>query len=833
MIDYGRQLLLAMGSCIFLAHPVIAADASFVALGHLPDDSISVPEAISGDGSAAIGMSGGGVVPTTGFRWTQSGGMHAIQNANMPAGFVVHPTGISVDGSVISGVVVTNFGDEGFVWTPTRWLATPFLPGASSTTPMAITRDGSAIVGLSGHQAFRWNLTGEIEKLANAPGAVLDICAISDNAQSIVGTAHLDWQQGFLWANGELIWLGDLPGGAYESHAEDVSADGQIVVGFSTTDSGLEAFKWTRQTGMVKLGVAGSEFNTAKGISADGSTIVGGVPAYWWRVDTGRLGLKDMLYHRFGIDLLSWQLNEAVDVSSDGRTILGRGVNPDGKDEAWVVNLPKELPYPLNVYIRGTFNNWNKKPMSYRDGVWTTTVRLSANAQFKFDIRGDWSENYGSKGGDAIADKAGPNIVATDGAGEYLITFNYETKVFTVRNTGPGFARVFDQVYFRGTPNNWGTNLMQLVGDNQWRIDAAFAGATTDRFKFDVNGDWTLNYGDTNKDSIAERYGADIYMENFDRMHGAGVYRITFNDLNKAYSVASLSQSSVSLHATDTYSGFKTIETMSRGSDGIWEIVMPFGDAANCGCKPTHPDNFVFSVANSQAPGIYGDSNLDDIAELNGNPIELSYGRYRIRFNDKTNVYSVDSVSSDIKRTVVFIYGRTWPGQDLLLRGGIDREYAKTIGRDCAVDKWLCAIPIQHNLHKTDNNRVNDTYLDWYGAEPGQASSIQGSPLVWTTDAWPAAWGPKKSVAIDGYGEDPENVWGHHYWKLDVMMDCSKTVNGWFELKSYISNGPAWETLSAPQADRPYTGAVNNHFAKCGLLNKFERGSNVALIEPL
>lgn len=28
----------------------------------------------------------------------------------------------------------------------------------------------------------------------------------------------------------------------------------------------------------------------------------------------------------------------------------------------------------------------------------------------------------------------------------------------------------------------------------------------------------------------------------------------------------------------------------------------------------------------------------------------------------------------------------------------------------------------------------------------------QGSPADWTTDVWPAAWGPTKSVAQDGHG---------------------------------------------------------------------------------
>ena len=38
---------------------------------------------------------------------------------------------------------------------------------------------------------------------------------------------------------------------------------------------------------------------------------------------------------------------------------------------------------------------------------------------------------------------------------------------------------------------------------------------------------------------------------------------------------------------------------------------------------------------------------------------------------------------------------------------------------------------------------------------------------------------------------------GENFWKVEMLMDCSKTYNaeeglGWFELKTYVSNG-GWE----------------------------------------
>src|SRR5262245_39810238 len=48
--------------------------------------------------------------------------------------------------------------------------------------------------------------------------------------------------------------LGDLPGGPFASRVQEISADGQTVVGYSSSTSGDEPFRWTQTTGMVGLG---------------------------------------------------------------------------------------------------------------------------------------------------------------------------------------------------------------------------------------------------------------------------------------------------------------------------------------------------------------------------------------------------------------------------------------------------------------------------------------------------------------------------------------------------------------------------------------------------
>ena len=72
---------------------------------------------------------------------------------------------------------------------------------------------------------------------------------------------------------------------------------------------------------------------------------------------------------------------------------------------------------------------------------------------------------------------------------------------------------------------------MTLVADNTWEITATFGSGSNERFKFDINGDWMLNFGDNEPDGIADETGNDIMIK-----EGAGDYTITFNDQSKAYS---------------------------------------------------------------------------------------------------------------------------------------------------------------------------------------------------------------------------------------------------------------------------------------------------------
>jgi len=145
-----------------------------------------------------------------------------------------------------------------------------------------------------------------------------------------------------------LTWLGTLGGNL--SAARGVSADGSVVVGYSQNASGQSrAFRWTAGGGMQDLGTLGGAWSYAYGVSADGSVVVGwadnasGWPrAFRWTVESGMQDLNQLY-----ASLLQngSSLNEARAISPDGRYIVGTGYNAaTGRDEAFLLDTVGRTP---------------------------------------------------------------------------------------------------------------------------------------------------------------------------------------------------------------------------------------------------------------------------------------------------------------------------------------------------------------------------------------------------------------------------------------------------------------------------------------------------------
>ncbi len=70
---------------------------------------------------------------------------------------------------------------------------------------------------------------------------------------------------------------------------------------------------------------------------------------------------------------------------------------------------------------------------------------------------------------------------------------------------------------------------MQLVADHEWSVEVTTGASGKERFKFDVYGDWGLNFGDNDGDQTADRSGKDIALP------ADQTVLIHFNDLSKFY----------------------------------------------------------------------------------------------------------------------------------------------------------------------------------------------------------------------------------------------------------------------------------------------------------
>lgn len=73
------------------------------------------------------------------------------------------------------------------------------------------------------------------------------------------------------------------------------------------------------------------------------------------------------------------------------------------------------------------------------------------------------------------------------------------------------YISTYKSMYVRGTFNSWWYSPMKLTENNLWTITNIKTGTTeNERFKFDVYANWGTNFGDNNKDGIAELCSADI-----------------------------------------------------------------------------------------------------------------------------------------------------------------------------------------------------------------------------------------------------------------------------------------------------------------------------------
>ncbi len=346
-----------------LAFPLVTAQAaSFQGLGFLPTNGTSSwASGVSADGSVVVGYSEPAPVYEQAFRWSHSDGMQGL--GVLVNGYYSLATGVSGDGATVVGYGSTSSGYRAFSWTSSGGLTNlGVLPGASYSYAWGSSANGSVIVGWSGtsvtsEEAFRWSPTTGMVGLGKLTGAASSWAAgTSADGSVVVGNSG---GQVFRWTSGGgMVGIGG-------THAGGISMDGATVVG----DDNGQAFRWTAAAGgLADLGFLPG-FNSGSSslaVSGDGSIVVGYCvsqsahqEAFIWDAAHGMRSLQSVAQADYGLNLTGWTLSAADAISSAGQTIVGYGTDPNGRTEAWLLQVPE--PGTCVLWVVGVLSWWGRK----------------------------------------------------------------------------------------------------------------------------------------------------------------------------------------------------------------------------------------------------------------------------------------------------------------------------------------------------------------------------------------------------------------------------------------------------------------------------------------
>ena len=239
--------------------------------------------------------------------------------------------GVSHDGTVIAGMSESSLGLEVMRWTPSGGMV-GFGTGVEGA--LDLSDDGSTVVGvrpgLGGSEALRWTATGGIQPLGYLTGGQgSSASGVSADGSVVVGDCSNDSGdiEAFYWTpESGMVGMGFFTFVA-TSRAMDVSGDGKVIVGYGHINIGstlhTEPFRWTKEQGKVRLGdaVPDTTLTVPFGVSNDGRVIVGysqipnsGPMAFVWTLGEGYKILPN-------VEGSSYQ--QAFRVSGDGQVVVG------------------------------------------------------------------------------------------------------------------------------------------------------------------------------------------------------------------------------------------------------------------------------------------------------------------------------------------------------------------------------------------------------------------------------------------------------------------------------------------------------------------------------
>lgn len=320
----------------------------------------TAPTGLSEAGDVVVGHSADTDSFFTAFRSTTEGGIQGLGRLEPPNDS--YANGVSSDGSIVVGYSYTAQARKAaFRWSEsTGMVPLGQLPGGLWSEAIDASGDGQIIVGDSdtpdSHQGFKWTASTGMTPLplldSSFPRGSAE--AISADGKVVVGwstNADGDHEAVYWDDNDEVHPLGFLSRGS-RSTARAVSNDGAVIAGDGHGFGDQQGFRWTADGGMQGLGIIpGTSWNAVEGMTSDGSVIVGRAylnqflsVAFIWDEQNGIRDLRRVLIDEYGLaELENWAIGIAGDVSisGDGLTLTGVGFGPDQNYHGWVVRIPE------------------------------------------------------------------------------------------------------------------------------------------------------------------------------------------------------------------------------------------------------------------------------------------------------------------------------------------------------------------------------------------------------------------------------------------------------------------------------------------------------------
>jgi uncharacterized membrane protein len=295
----------------------------------------------------------------------------------------------------------------------------------------------------------------EFERLGVLPGKTASgASGVSNDGRVVVGTSD---GTAFRWtAETGMVRLGDI-----NNYLVAVSGDGNVIVGTAND----QAFRWTQETGMVSLGkLPGASGSGAVSISGDGTVVVGtsGAGAFRWTQETGMVGLGR---------LPSSNTHAATAISKDGNVIVGTSAVGAFR---WTAETG------MVALDSGASSIYTTPAALSRDGK---IIVGHINTISHFDAF-RWTQATGMKGLQELPNSNGTQILAMSGSGDVIL--GQSNSLLTIQTTTMGIRSlknilIANNIHLKGVYLS--TFIIAISDDGKTIVGQLYGGSTSEAFR--------------------------------------------------------------------------------------------------------------------------------------------------------------------------------------------------------------------------------------------------------------------------------------------------------------------------------------------------------------